>query len=192
MIMMQEVTPSTLDSYERGIRNLVTIHGAKAWPTIMVADETVRGEQWDILRETLAGDAVKSKDSTFIARKWETVISKSAFGSEHNEMTHWWYLHVTAPLGKLSAKVAGIVVDAVEGVQVGSQASNFTTWPTQFEVEKPDRGNWKGKGQQKLNTFDSGVAVPKGAGKKGKEKGLRNSRFISGKGKKGAGKGLAK
>ena len=42
MIMLREASPSSLDAYERGMKNLFNIHGAHTWPVIMYADETMR------------------------------------------------------------------------------------------------------------------------------------------------------
>ena len=47
MLMLRAATPSALDAYKEGIRMLVTLYPG-AWGVIQVADETVRGEQWDL------------------------------------------------------------------------------------------------------------------------------------------------
>ena len=56
--MFGECYPATLDGYERGIRNLCSIHGPSAWGIIVCADEVMRGEQWHIMREENYSNAV--------------------------------------------------------------------------------------------------------------------------------------
>jgi hypothetical protein len=139
MLMLAEASPAALDLYERGIRNLVTVHGEAFWATILIADETVRSEQWEILRENADGEGRRETDMVYAKRPWNTLIAMSTFGATTNELTHWWYLHVTAPIAKSQQRPTPLVIDEVEGLQAGSAAS-----AAQFAIgDRKPRGGHK-------------------------------------------------
>ena len=107
MIMLNCASPSTLDRYARGIEELVLLH-PQAWGIISMADETMRAERWDILKEGLGALGT-----------WEGVLASSAFGFE-NGCAHWWYLHVLGPLSSGSRQGATSTVATLEGLAPGS------------------------------------------------------------------------
>ena len=97
-IMLQAASPAALDSYSRGVEELVLLFPS-SWGVVSMADETLRAERWELLKETMP------------TANWSEIISESAFGA--TTMAHWWYLHVVGPLSNGTRTKA--VVAAVEG-----------------------------------------------------------------------------
>ena len=91
MLSLNEASPQVLDDYQRGICSLVQIH-PEAWGLIFAADEIMRSEIWDDMRDELVTDG-RWPDS----HPWNLVIKLSTFGSGDTKRSHWWYLHVLAP-----------------------------------------------------------------------------------------------
>jgi len=110
MIMANGASPSTLDRYARGIEELVTLF-PNAWGIISLADETMRSERWDILKETNGTHGT-----------WEEVLADSAFGFD-NRCSHWWFMHVLGPLTCSSRQSAAATVESVEGLVPGGNGS---------------------------------------------------------------------
>ena len=105
MISLQEASPQVLDDYQRGIRNLVQIH-PDVWDLIFAADEIMRGEVWDEMKDELMTEGKLPKD-----QPWNTIIRMSTFGSGDAKRGHWWYLHVQAP----AQRGGKDLVKAIEG-----------------------------------------------------------------------------
>ena len=121
MIMINGASPATLDRYARGIEELVTLY-PQAWGIISLADETMRAERWEILKEGLGETA-----------SWEDVISGSAFGFG-NTCAHWWFVHVLGPLASGSRQGATATVATLEGLVPGSHLAPMGHQPT-FSAE---------------------------------------------------------
>jgi hypothetical protein len=93
MISLSEVSPATLDDYERGLEQLVALHPTQ-WGIIYCADELMRSEQWKKLQEGL-----QDSGSWPTFRPWDHVIRLSTYGGPDSPyaMQHWWSLHVIFP-----------------------------------------------------------------------------------------------
>ena len=116
MIMVNGASPAILDRYARGIEELVTLF-PHAWGIISLADETMRSERWDILKES-PGAAVS----------WEEVLADSSFGFD-NRCAHWWFMHVLGPLTCGSRGSAASTIATIEGFGPGGHASAQGTQP---------------------------------------------------------------
>ena len=106
MIMIGGASPSALDKYARGIEEMITLF-PHAWGVISLADETMRAERWDILKESLGPTST-----------WEEVIAGSSFGFD-NPCAQWWYVHVLGPLTSGARQSAASTVAALEGLVPG-------------------------------------------------------------------------
>ena len=96
MIITSAASPATLDRYARGTQELVCLlpHG---WGVIALADETLRSEHWEIVREDLvSADAVAFQALT---SPWSYIIGQTAWGASGSR-SRWWYLHVLGPVAK--------------------------------------------------------------------------------------------
>ena len=91
MLSLKAASPQVLDDYSRGLRNLCQIH-PEAWGLIYAADEIMRGEVWDDMRDELLNESRWPE-----ACPWNEVIKLSTFGSGDAKRNHWWFLHVQAP-----------------------------------------------------------------------------------------------
>jgi len=100
MIMLKAARPATLDAYEEGIREL-TVHFPAGWGTIAVADETMRAEQWDIIREQTSSNAPAAYDPDL---PWDFVIGQSTYGVPGALKAHWWESRVVLPLVKTASR----------------------------------------------------------------------------------------
>ena len=202
MLSLQEASPQVLDDYQRGIRSLVQIH-PDAWGLIFAADEIMRSEVWDEIRDELLLDG-----SWPTERPWNTVIKLSTFGSGDAKRNHWWYLHVQAPAqrgGKDLVKVleGTTLLPSTDGMfgptSTVSVSSNAAGPPaTTAAVGKKSRPNMRqrhlksGGASQKYDNADFSQASssgwnpgPTGKGKgwqpKGKGKGDKNGQHSKGK-----------
>ena len=119
MIMINGASPATLDRYARGIEELVTLY-PHAWGIISLADETMRAERWDIVKEGLGAGG-----------SWEDVISGSAFGFG-NSCARWWFIHVLGPLANGSKQSATATVATLEGLVPGSHMASAAHQPSGF------------------------------------------------------------
>jgi hypothetical protein len=109
MIMIGAASPASLDAYEEGIRTLTVLFPG-SWGVLHMADETIRGEQWELRRE----EAIRRKVDLGPV-PWDGIIRDSAYGS-WGPSQHWWKIHVEAPLAQKNAQGALRVVRELEGV----------------------------------------------------------------------------
>ena len=90
MLCLKAASPQTLDNYYRGVEQL-TIMYPNAWGLIFCADELMRSEGWDKLREEL-----EDEDEWPTQLPWDTVIRMSTYGKGDPDQQHWWFTHVVA------------------------------------------------------------------------------------------------
>ena len=107
LICLGGATPGALDRYATGLRTLVTLY-PNAWGVILVADETMRSERWDLV---LADARRKRPD---FHTPWNFVLRETAFSAEGSH-AHWWFTHVTGPLQAAGHAGALGLVQALEG-----------------------------------------------------------------------------
>jgi hypothetical protein len=139
MIMLDGASPSTLDAYCQGIRELVAIHPGY-WGVIAVADEIMRAEVWDRMAED-----EEDKDTLPDERPWDYIIRVSAFGSGLLK-AHWWDLHVVYPCTNRST------TKVVEGA-IMEMGQNFGSGGAKAKRSERAVGNKSsGKGQSSTGT----------------------------------------
>ena len=138
MLMLEAARPSTLDGYEEGVRQLSLLF-PQGWGTIATVEETVRAEQWDILREQIPANTPAGYDADM---PWDFVIAQSTYGVPGAIKAHFWEMRVVLPL--------------LRGASAGSAAATSAQMegaPPVFEnqvVHRPPRAQPKrGKGGQK-------------------------------------------
>ena len=150
----------------------------------MCADEIMRSEHWHTMKEEGPRSALGA-DARFKTHPWDLIMEKSAFGAAHMECSHWWFMRTTARVD--NAKTSTALVDAIEGLSTGSQASIVSQAPFDYEnFGHQGRGAGTGKVKTekpvKERPWHDKAYHPKGEVKgKGKDK--------SGKGKDKSGKG---
>ena len=112
MVSLLEVTPSTLDSYQRGIGRLVQMY-PQQWGVIFCADELLRSEMWSDIAEDLIDRGVFPE-----LRPWDEVLRISTFGGAEttHAMTAWWNEHVVYPCQQASSPIN--FVQKVEGTRL--------------------------------------------------------------------------
>jgi len=108
MLMLGQASPSTLDAYEEGVREL-TVHFPHGWGTIALAEETMRAEQWDIMREQVVNNSPAAYSQEV---PWDFVIGQSTYGVPGAMKAHWWESRVVLPLVKLSSRGASATAAA--------------------------------------------------------------------------------
>merc|ERR1712086_221858 len=93
MISLVEISPATLDAYERGIGQLVTLY-PQHWGIIFCADELTRSERWNEIAEVLKGAGSWPE-----VRPWDLVMKMTTYGGAESTIAiqHWWSLHVLFP-----------------------------------------------------------------------------------------------
>ena len=91
MISLKAAAPQTLDNYFRGIEQLIILY-PHAWGLVFCADELMRSEVWDRIREELEDDKEWPENLP-----WDLVIRMSAYGKGDADRQHWWFTHVVAP-----------------------------------------------------------------------------------------------
>ena len=133
--MLGEASPSSLDSYSRGLKQLMTVHGPGAWSVICQADEIMRSEEWALLREDLDGQ--EERPAAFVKRSWEYIITCSAFGAPSLLCHQFWYLRVTALLTGTPKRATTAVLDELDGLEPGSAASSSPYVPLPMERPAP-------------------------------------------------------
>ena len=148
MIMLNAASPAALDKYARGIEELVALY-PQAWGVISVADESMRSERWDILKESADVDC-----------KWEDIISDSSFGFS-NGAAHWWYLHVIGPMTGGAPRGAYTTVAVLEGVGPGTvdhgEQPSGRKNNARGKKEFSDKSGFKGaSNKQVCNQFNQG------------------------------------
>ena len=166
MLMVGEVSPSSLDAYARGIKQLVTVHGTGAWSIIAQADETLRSEEWALLKEDLDNKDPDERPSSFAKRPWEYIISASAFGAANLLCYQFWYMRVTAPLTGAAKKPAATIVDEIDCLDPGSAASTVHNHPITVTPPVTAKGRPKGMaGPPSQPAAGKNLSGAKGAGK---------------------------
>jgi len=94
MIMLGAARPSTLDSYEEGIRQLCILF-PRGWGTIATADEFQRSERWEIAHEQAGMNPPRGYDAEC---PWDSIILDSCYGNAGGTKNHWWETRVVLPL----------------------------------------------------------------------------------------------
>merc|ERR1712194_853828 len=93
MISLVEISPATLDDYERGIGQLVTLF-PQHWGIIFCCDVLTRSERWNEIAEGL-----KESGSWPADRPWDKVMKLTTYGGEESTIAqqHWWSHRVIFP-----------------------------------------------------------------------------------------------
>ena len=77
VLMCGAASPSALDAYANVIEYLVQRHPGH-WGAIMIADETMRAEPWELVLEEALEDFPSGFDPSF---PWEWILKSTAFGN---------------------------------------------------------------------------------------------------------------
>ena len=91
MVCLKAAAPQTLDDYFRGVEQLTILY-PHAWGLVFCADELMRSEGWDKIREELEDDQERPETLS-----WDAVIRMSTYGRGDAERQHWRFTHVVAP-----------------------------------------------------------------------------------------------
>ena len=205
MLSLKAASPQVLDDYQRGIFSLVQIH-PEAWGLVYAADEVMRSEVWDDMRDELVTEGRWPS-----MHPWNLVIKLSTFGCASGKRSHWWYLHVLAPAQKggkeLIKSLEGTSLvpspDGMFGGTVSTSVAPTAAAAIQHRTGNKARANRRNRDARKdkmneVNGDRSGhpqtgggssswqggfPSEGKGAFSKGKGKGDKGSK--GGKGKKG-------
>merc|ERR1712086_399246 len=120
MISLSEVSPATLDDYERGLVQLVSLHPTQ-WGIVFCADEILRSEVWQKVQEDL-----QDKGTWPAFRPWDQVIRMTTYGSPDSTyvMQHWWSTHVLFPCQQARSPMA--FLHGVEGTTMLPMPSGMT------------------------------------------------------------------
>ena len=190
MISLMCVCPATLDSYERGIAELVRMFPTN-WGIISCADEIVRSEIWSSTAEGLHDSKAWPAD-----QPWDLVIRMTTYGGTDSTTTmgHWWFIHAVAACQRAGSAIAYLqdvegtkLLPMPDGMYQGSSSSTSTRRPQ----NKRQRNHTYGSDKPN-NTYQAppqrGTQPPwaeksSGGGGKGKGKKVDNK----GKGKKHGG-----
>ena len=153
MISLRAAAPQTLDDYFRGIEQL-TILFPNAWGLIFCADELMRSEVWDKIREEMEDDRAWPEKLP-----WDVVIKMSCYGRGDADRQHWWFTHVVAPAS--SGGGGRGTVAKLEG------SSNLPSTDGLYHSEQPRssgkaRGRRAGDASRRGKTFDTGMSSGKG------------------------------
>jgi hypothetical protein len=100
MIMLSAASAGSLDYYAEGIRQLTIIY-PRSWSHIYLADEKMRSEHWNWLRETMRRPPSVMHPAPVglvPSRPWDYILVDSAFGLPRNSCVHWWFTQVQGPL----------------------------------------------------------------------------------------------
>merc|ERR1712086_1128329 len=176
MISLVEISPATLDAYERGIGQLVTLF-PQHWGIIFCGDELTRSERWNEIAEGLKDSGSWPED-----RPWDLVVKLTTYGGEESTIAqqHWWSHRVifpcqsTRPLAALQ-EIEGTSLLPMPGGMTSSSSdraasaqhphnnthnnnnkpkkknnnrskNNHLGAPTPYPVPAPHHGNGKGNG----------------------------------------------
>ena len=107
MVSLLSASPQRLDDYASGIQELQTLF-PHAWGIIFAADELMRAEQWQLIR-----DDMLDKNEWPENRPWDEVLAKTTFGRGDVERQHWWNTHVVFPASTAGGGMK--TVQAIEG-----------------------------------------------------------------------------
>ena len=189
MLSIKAAAPQTLDDYANGIQMLCNIHpSADDWGLIYAADEVMRHEIWNKIRDEMVLDKEWPE-----VTPWDAVIKKSCYGSGDPKRMHWWFLHVLAPAQRGGKNL----VKAVEGTSLipapdglfGNTASS-SRGPAALTMG-PGAGAAGGKGSARPSRNQRRTKANKGANTQGYGKGSANGNYES-DGGKGKSKGHSK
>ena len=122
------------------------VHGSGAWSLISHADDTMRSEEWGLLKEELERQDLDDQPALFRKRPWEHLIASSAFGASNLLCQQFWYMRVIAPLTTSSKRPTAAIVDDVDGSEPGSAASFVANNPIAVERPSPLRPQPRGRG----------------------------------------------
>ena len=171
MISLAEISPATLDAYERGLGQLVTLF-PQNWGIIFCGDALTRSERWNEIAEGL-----KDSGSWPEHRPWDLVMRLTTYGGEDSTIAqqHWWSHRVIYPCQSTKPLVA---LQELEGTALlpmpGGMTSSSTVpdraassqqphnnnrprnkpknkkqrhaAPTPYQAPAPHKGDGKGKG----------------------------------------------
>jgi len=137
MLMAKAARPSTLDSYEDGVRQLCTLFPS-GWGTVASSDETLRAEQWEIMLEQALADRPAAFDPDV---PWDYVIANSAYGVPGALKAHWWETRVVLPL----LQGAGRGQAASAAARLEDSTSDFPAAPVGARRRRPK--TQRGQGQ---------------------------------------------
>ena len=200
MVSLGEVSPATLDAYERGISQLVTFH-PEHWGVIFCADTLLRSEVWDRIAEDLYDHKAWPAQ-----QPWDLVMRMSTWGGSDltTDMRHWWDTHILLPCRQAGSpyhfiqKIEGTsLLPLPQGMtSVGSSAGSSQDAP----ADRRSRGNKQrdNKKQKTNHVFVapapwSGAPWSQASEKKGRgPKGGKGQGGWGGKGGKGQPKGAGK
>ena len=180
MVSLKAAAPQTLDDYHRGIEQLTTLY-PHAWGLIFCADELMRSEMWDKIREELEDEEEWPEKVP-----WNKVIQMSTYGRGDAERQHWWFTHVVAPAtqgggGKSTVAIfeGSSNLPAEDGLFGGggrpkSTRRGYRGGNQQKTIQADAKGgNWnknKGYGGKGAKSYDNYWDMNKGKGKGGKNK----------------------
>ena len=194
MVSLKAAAPQTLDDYNRGIEQLTTLY-PHAWGLIFCADELMRSEMWDKIREEL-----EDEEEWPETVPWNKVIQMSTYGRGDAERQHWWFTHVVAPATQGGGGKSTVAV--LEGSSnLPAEDGLFGGGGRRMGTKRGYRG---GNQQKKPQEYSNGGYGNKGKGyggkgaksneyswdfNKGKGKGGKNKSKFGGKGFGKGGKG---
>ena len=200
MLSLKAASPQTLDDYANGIQTLCNIHpSADDWGLIYAADEVMRHEIWDKIRDEMVLENVWPE-----VTPWDAVIKKSVYGSGDPKRMHWWYLHVLAPAQRGGKNLLKVVegtslIPSPDGLFGNTASSSRAPSGTSSTAPAPAAGKGRGRPSRQQRRFKAAAdqgAQPFGKGNyfisdpnyaKGKAKGGKKGKddMNTGKGKKG-------
>ncbi|CAK0909902.1 unnamed protein product, partial [Prorocentrum cordatum] len=97
LLMLKACQPGPLDGYEEGIRLLAHTF-PQHWVVVRRADDTMRAERWERIRQDIEAkvEARKYSEPFDPERPWEAVVREAAYG-ENSKRSGWWYENVDKP-----------------------------------------------------------------------------------------------
>ena len=186
MISLSEVSPATLDGYERGLAQLVSLHPTQ-WGIVYCADEILRSEVWQKVQE-----GMQDLGTWPAVRPWDQVIKLTTYGGPEStyEMQHWWSTHVLFPCQSARSPLA--FLHGIEGTDLLPMPGGMTVSTATASTgaasshDRPQNNSQKaGNNKKKNNKAHSAPYHDHNHGKdKGKGKGGK-SKHQEGKGKHG-------
>ena len=177
MISLVEISPATLDDYERGIGQLVTLF-PQHWGIIFCGDALTRSERWNEIAEGL-----KDSGAWPVDRPWDKVMKLTTYGGDESTVAqqHWWSHRVIFPCQSTRPLAA---LQELEGTSLlpmpGGMTSSSST-DRAASAQQPHNNNHKkakNKPRSKNNHLGAPTPYPapaphhgNGKGKGGKDKG---------------------
>jgi hypothetical protein len=114
MIMLSAASPGALGDYQEGIRHLCEFF-PNSWGAIATADEKMRWEHRDRLRETFTSNPPAPLTGARYnpTMPWDFIIGASAWGPPQQPTAYWWDCQVVRSLS--SPQSTNSVIAAIEG-----------------------------------------------------------------------------